>query len=161
MMSTNVDMENKFSLARSFGVNHIYVAVGSQNGVDDQIRDEQYGGTISTNQKDHNTEQFSEAETGVDLLPNYCRHSEKMLMTIDWSHGISHVGQCFEGGVDAFHLVLSKYAIECGFDFKFVKNDSLRGTAVCTLQEQKRCTWLIHGRVQTCNGYFYLKRLNN
>ncbi|XP_028109702.1 protein FAR1-RELATED SEQUENCE 4-like [Camellia sinensis] len=84
-----------------------------------------------------------------------------MLMTVDWSHDISHVGQCFEGGVVAFRLVLSKYAIECGFDFKFVKNDSVRVTAVCTLREQKRCSWLIHGRVQICNGYFYLKRLNN
>ncbi|KAL7257447.1 hypothetical protein ACSBR1_003694 [Camellia fascicularis] len=82
-------------------------------------------------------------------------------MTVDWSHDISHVGQCFERGVTAFHLVLSKYAIECGFDFKFVKNDSVRVTIVCTLREQKRCTWLIHRRVQTCNGYFYLKRLNN
>ncbi|KAL7237417.1 hypothetical protein ACSBR2_003665 [Camellia fascicularis] len=82
-------------------------------------------------------------------------------MTVDWSHDISHVGQCFEGGVTAFHLVLSKYAIECGFDFKLVKNDSVRVTVVCTLREQKGCTWLIHGRVQTCNGCFYLKRLNN
>ncbi|KAL7230780.1 hypothetical protein ACSBR2_009131 [Camellia fascicularis] len=32
---------------------------------------------------------------------------------------------------------------------------------MCTLREQKRYTWLIHRRVQTCNGYFYLKRLNN
>ncbi|KAL7265371.1 hypothetical protein ACSBR1_003191 [Camellia fascicularis] len=49
----------------------------------------------------------------------------------------------------------------CGFDFKFVKNDSVRVTTVCTLREQRGCTWLIHGRVQTCNGYFYLKRLNS
>ncbi|KAL7166916.1 hypothetical protein ACSBR2_037557 [Camellia fascicularis] len=74
---------------------------------------------------------------------------------VDWSHGISHVGQCFERGVAAFRLVLSKYAIECGFDFKFVKNDSLRVTAVCMLRKQKGYTWLIHRRVQTC------KRLNN
>ncbi|KAL7217454.1 hypothetical protein ACSBR1_029195 [Camellia fascicularis] len=82
-------------------------------------------------------------------------------MTVDWLHDISYVGQCFEGGVAAFCLVLSKYAIECGFDFKFVKNDSVWVTAACMLREQKGCTWLIHGRVQTCNGYFYLKRLNN
>ncbi|KAL7184649.1 hypothetical protein ACSBR2_026737 [Camellia fascicularis] len=116
---------------------------------------------MSANQLVPHSEPFTGPQPSVDLLPNYCRHSEKMLMTVDWSHGISHVGQCFEGGVAAFRLVLSKYAIECGFDFKFVKNDSVQVTAVCTLREQKGCSWLIHGRIQTCNGYFYLKRLNN
>ncbi|XP_028071180.1 uncharacterized protein LOC114273569 [Camellia sinensis] len=140
-MSTDVDVENMFSLARSFGVTHINVVVDSQNEVDDLIRGKQYGGTIFASQMDPNIEQFSRAETDGDLLPNYCRHSEKTLMTVDWSHGISHVGQCFEGGVAAFRLVLSKYVIECGFDFKFVKNDSMRVMTVCTLREQKWCTW--------------------
>ncbi|XP_028080765.1 protein FAR1-RELATED SEQUENCE 4-like [Camellia sinensis] len=116
---------------------------------------------MSANHLDPDSEPFTGSQPSVDLLANYCHHSEKMLMTVDWSHGISHVGQCFEGGVAAFRLVLSKYAIECGFDFKFVKNDSVRVTAVCTLREQKGCSWLVHGKVETCNGYFYLKRLNN
>ncbi|XP_028071617.1 uncharacterized protein LOC114273983 [Camellia sinensis] len=116
---------------------------------------------MSANHLDPDSEPFTGSQPSVDLLANYCHHSEKMLMIVDWSHGISHVGQCFEGGVAAFHLVLSKYAIECGFDFKFVKNDSVRVTTMCTLREQKGCSWLVHGRVQTCNGYFYLKRLNN
>ncbi|XP_028060481.1 uncharacterized protein LOC114264072 [Camellia sinensis] len=160
-MSNDVDMENMFSIARSIGVTHINVAIDSQNEVDYLIRGNQFDGTISANQMDPNIEQLPSPKTNVDLLPNYCRHSEKTLMTVDWSHDISHVGQCFERGVAAFRLVLSKYAIKCGFDFKFVKNDSVRVIAVCTLREQKRCTWLIHGRVQICNGYFYLKRLNN
>ncbi|XP_028070891.1 uncharacterized protein LOC114273319 [Camellia sinensis] len=132
-------MENIFFIARSIGVTHINVAIELKNKVDNLIRDSQFGGTISANQLDHNSEQFQGPEPSVDLLPNYCHHR----------------------GVAAFRLVLSKYAIECGFDFKFVKNDSLRVTAVCTLQEKKGCTRLIHGKVQTCNGYFYLKRLNN
>ncbi|XP_028106385.1 uncharacterized protein LOC114305490 [Camellia sinensis] len=110
---------------------------------------------------DPNIEQFLGAETDVDLLPNYRHHSKKTLMTVDWVRGVSHVGQCFKRGVAAFYLVLSKYVIECGFDFKFVKNSLVRVRAVYTLREKKGCTWLIHRRVQTCNGYFYLKRLSN
>ncbi|XP_028111259.1 uncharacterized protein LOC114309675 [Camellia sinensis] len=81
---------------------------------------------MSANHLDPHSEPFIGPQPRVDLLANYCHHSEKMLMTVDWSHGISHVGQCFEGGLAAFRLVLSKYAIECGFDFKFVKNDSVQ-----------------------------------
>ncbi|KAL7174163.1 hypothetical protein ACSBR2_033421 [Camellia fascicularis] len=161
MLCNDVDMENMFSIARSIGITHINVVIDSQNEVDDLNRGTQFSGTMSANHLDPDSEPFTGPQPSVDLLANYCHHSKKMLMTVDWSHGISHVGQCFEGGVAAFRLVLSKYAIECGFDFKFVKNDSVRVTAVCTLREQKGCSWLVHGRVQTCNGYFYLKRLNN
>ncbi|XP_028083309.1 uncharacterized protein LOC114284574 [Camellia sinensis] len=101
-----------------------------KNEMDELNQGTQFSGTMSANQLDPHSEPFLGPQPSADLLPNYCRHSEKMLMIVDWLHGISHVGQ-------------------------------LRVTAVCTLQEQKRCSWLILGRVQTCNGYFYLKTLNN
>ncbi|GMP89717.1 hypothetical protein CsSME_00041162 [Camellia sinensis var. sinensis] len=56
MMSNDVDMENMFSIARSIGVTHINVVIDSQNEVDDLIRGNQFGGTISANQMDSNIE---------------------------------------------------------------------------------------------------------
>ncbi|GMP96042.1 hypothetical protein CsSME_00044859 [Camellia sinensis var. sinensis] len=77
MISTNVDMENMFSFATSFVVTHINVAIDSQNEVADLIRGKQYSGTIFASQMDPNIEQLSDPKKNADLLPNYCRHSEK------------------------------------------------------------------------------------
>ncbi|CAL5326174.1 unnamed protein product [Camellia sinensis] len=60
----------------------------------------------------------------VDLLPNFCQHAGKVLLSADWAGGITHIEQCFEGGPAEFRKVLSKYAIECGFQFRFRKNVS-------------------------------------
>ena len=68
MMSNDVDMENMFSIARSIGVTHINVAIDLQNKLDDLIRDNQFGGTISANQLDPNSEQFPSPEPSVDFV---------------------------------------------------------------------------------------------
>ncbi|KAL7264624.1 hypothetical protein ACSBR1_002562 [Camellia fascicularis] len=62
-------------------------------------------------------------EYDVNLLPNYCPHEEKTFLSVLWANGIPHVGQSFEGGAQAFRNVLCKYAVESGFDFKYLKND--------------------------------------
>ncbi|XP_028123134.1 uncharacterized protein LOC114320220 [Camellia sinensis] len=64
------------------------------------------------------------------------------------------------GGADEFRSVLRKYAVECGFRFKYVKNDSVRITTVCMMRESKGCMWSVHARVLHANGFFYLRKWN-
>ncbi|KAL7192047.1 hypothetical protein ACSBR2_023988 [Camellia fascicularis] len=97
----------------------------------------------------------------INLLPNYCRHEEHIYLSAPWATGITHVGQSFEGGAQDFRTVLCKYAVECGFDFKYLKNDSIQITTVCSMSDAKGCTWLVHARVLDANGFFYLQRWNN
>ena len=51
-----------------------------------------------------------------------------MLLGSGWSQEIRCVGQEFQGGVVEFWKSLIKYAIEIGFQFKYVKNDNERVT---------------------------------
>ncbi|XP_028060256.1 uncharacterized protein LOC114263872 [Camellia sinensis] len=67
----------------------------------------------------------------------------------------------FEGVIVEFRNALSKFSIECGFEFIFVKNDTVRVTAQCLFRETKCCMWNIHGRVKNANGFFYIRKLNN
>ncbi|KAL7240668.1 hypothetical protein ACSBR2_006338 [Camellia fascicularis] len=71
----------------------------------------------------------------ADLLPNFCQHTSKVLLSADWADDITNIGQCFEGGAAEFRKVLSKYAIEYGFQFRYRKNDSIRITAECMFSE--------------------------
>ncbi|XP_028066342.1 uncharacterized protein LOC114269247 [Camellia sinensis] len=64
-----------------------------------------------------------------DLLEKFCPHIDKVFLSAPWANGIQHIGQSFEGGASEFRNVLRKYAVECGFGFKFLKNDSVRITA--------------------------------
>ncbi|XP_028106141.1 uncharacterized protein LOC114305256 [Camellia sinensis] len=50
------------------------------------------------------------------------------------------------------------YAMQCGFKFKYLKNDSQRITAVCSHRDDRGCLWSVYGRVQRANQFFYLKR---
>ncbi|XP_028126579.1 uncharacterized protein LOC114323234 [Camellia sinensis] len=93
----------------------------------------------------------------ADLLP-ICQYTGKVSLLADWVCGITNIGQCFEGGAGEFRKVLSKYAIKCGFQFKFTKNDLVQITAECMFKESKGCLWSIHARVLNANGYFYLKK---
>lgn len=64
-------------------------------------------------------------EDRTDLLSSYCPHKKKTFLSDGWALGITYVGQSFLGGAHEFRTVLYKYAVECGFQFKYVKNDSL------------------------------------
>ncbi|KAL7194783.1 hypothetical protein ACSBR1_035090 [Camellia fascicularis] len=57
--------------------------------------------------------------------------------------------------------LVDKYAVECGFHIKFVKNDSIRVTAVYAMNESKGCTWVIHARKLEANRFFYLRKWNS
>ncbi|XP_028111774.1 uncharacterized protein LOC114310061 [Camellia sinensis] len=81
-------------------------------------------------------------------------------MSAPWANGITHVGQSFEGGAAEFYNVLRKYAVEYRFRFKYLKNGSVRITAVCTMRESKGCMWSIHARVLHADEFFYIRKWN-
>ncbi|KAL7214473.1 hypothetical protein ACSBR1_026811 [Camellia fascicularis] len=60
-----------------------------------------------------------------------------------------------------FRTVLCKYAVEFGFNFRYVKNDSVRVTTVCSMVEDKGCTWSVHARMLKANQFFYLRKWNS
>ncbi|KAL7198798.1 hypothetical protein ACSBR2_021156 [Camellia fascicularis] len=55
-------------------------------------------------------------------------------------------------------MVLCKYAVECGFQFKYVKNGTVRVTVVCKFATLTACGWLVHTRVSPSNDIMRLKR---
>ena len=57
--------------------------------------------------------------------------------------------------------MLSKYSIEHGFEYVYIKNDKERVTAICLFKDTKGCTWKVHGKVFKPNGYFYIRTLND
>ncbi|KAL7262778.1 hypothetical protein ACSBR1_001021 [Camellia fascicularis] len=85
----------------------------------------------------------------------------KVFIFAPWANGFTHIGQHFEGGASEFRNVLRKYAVECGFQIKFVKNNSVRVTTTCAMNESKACTWAVHGRKLEANGFFFLRKWNS
>ncbi|KAL7184569.1 hypothetical protein ACSBR2_026677 [Camellia fascicularis] len=149
------------SLARSFCLQCIDVVIQLQESRDA----DNAGSPIHSLQTVpcHTTGVFddSDMDDEQDLLENFCPHIDKVFLSAPWANGIQHVGQSFEGGAFEFRNVLRKYAVECGFRFKFVKNDSVRITAICVMRESRGCMWLVHARVLHANGFFYLRKWNS
>ncbi|KAL7166516.1 hypothetical protein ACSBR2_037229 [Camellia fascicularis] len=83
-----------------------------------------------------------------------------MFLSTPWVTDFTHIGHHFEGGASEFRNVLRKFVVECGFQFKFKKNDSVRITVVCAMHETNRCTWFVHGQKLEANGFFYLHKCN-
>ncbi|KAL7236370.1 hypothetical protein ACSBR1_019620 [Camellia fascicularis] len=132
-------------LASSFRLQLIDVMVESRNHVG-VTTDDDFMDAISspaTHGIKRSVHQINN-ESDVDLLPNYCPHDEKTILSAPWANGLTHVGQSFERGTLEFRTILYKYAVKCGFEFKYLKNDSVRITALCSLQDSKDCTWLVH-----------------
>ncbi|KAL7208310.1 hypothetical protein ACSBR1_030130 [Camellia fascicularis] len=70
----------------------------------------------------------SDVDDEPDLLAKFCPHVDKVFLSAMRANGIQHVGQCFERGSSEFRTILRKYAVECEFHFKYVKNDYVRIT---------------------------------
>ncbi|XP_028093424.1 uncharacterized protein LOC114293541 [Camellia sinensis] len=71
------------------------------------------------------------------------------------------MGQRFVGGAQEFRDVLCKYAIQCGFQFTYVKNKTTKVTAVCAMRDERGCLLAIHRRPQRANSFFYIKRFSD
>ncbi|XP_028073479.1 uncharacterized protein LOC114275683 [Camellia sinensis] len=84
------DIQNMLCLAMSFGINHIEVLI-------------------------------QESSVGVGVIVVWWiprRMGSKTFLSAQWAYGITHVGQCFDGGIAEFREVLCKYAVEREFQFK-------------------------------------------
>ncbi|KAL7163569.1 hypothetical protein ACSBR2_039640 [Camellia fascicularis] len=160
-LQNDIDMENMVSLAWPFRLGHIDVVIQTQvmqssndiGNVNRKTCDVTFNLSGEGDELDDDNEQD-------DLLPKFCPHVDKVFMSVPWANGITHVGQSFEGGATEFRNVLRKYAVECGFRFKYLKNDSAQIIAVCTLRESKGCMWSIHARVLHADEFFYIRKWN-
>ncbi|KAL7235180.1 hypothetical protein ACSBR1_018636 [Camellia fascicularis] len=137
-MESETDFQNMLCLARSFRLDHIDVDIivcGVTRGV-------KRGGSLTHKHDDTSgdgEEMVTNIDEEADLLPNFCQHLGKVLLSADWASGITYIG--FEGG-----------------PVEFRKNDSVRITAKCMFSESRGCLWSIHVRVLNANGFFYLKK---
>ncbi|KAL7167190.1 hypothetical protein ACSBR2_037795 [Camellia fascicularis] len=139
-LQNDINVENMVSLARSFRLGHIDVVIQTQFA---------WGRRRVKNDDEQD-----------DVLPKFYPHVNKVFMSAPWANGITHVGQSFEGGAAEFRNVLHKYVVEYGFRFKYLKNDSVRITAVCTIRESKGCMWSIHAQVLCADEFFYIHKWN-
>ncbi|KAL7207324.1 hypothetical protein ACSBR1_029309 [Camellia fascicularis] len=129
-LQNDIDIDNMVCLARSFRLDQIDVIIQSlitQGAIDigdatPTLRADTCNLLVLADELDIDDDQ-------QDLLPKFCPHVDKVFLSAQWVHGITHVGQSFEGRAHEFRCVLRKYAVECGFRFKFLKNDSVRITA--------------------------------
>ena len=58
--------------------------------------------------------------------------------------------------------MLTKYLIEVGFQFNYLKNDKRRITIVCSMRlSNGRCMWRVDATLEDVIGYFYTRTLDN
>ncbi|KAL7239556.1 hypothetical protein ACSBR2_005451 [Camellia fascicularis] len=153
------DVQNMLSLAKSFGLDHMDVLI--------QIRS--YGSGVECDTSwspnvgvcDTMDGPTCNIEDRADLLSSYYPYKLKTFLSAGWAFGITHVGQSFGDGANEFRTILCKYTVECGFQFKYVKNDSVRITALCKFATSSGCVWLVHAKVSASNGVLSLKRFNS
>ncbi|GMQ10148.1 hypothetical protein CsSME_00053268 [Camellia sinensis var. sinensis] len=100
------DVRNMFSLAKSFGLNHVDVIIQLRNGGD--------GGNLGdgvcmadAGSKAPGYGMF-ELDDRTDLLQSYCQHRSKTYLPAGWASDVTNVGQCFIGGADEFWTIVSK-----------------------------------------------------
>ncbi|KAL7242827.1 hypothetical protein ACSBR1_015257 [Camellia fascicularis] len=79
----------------------------------------------------------------MDLLPMFCQHEERTLLSCGWVNGITHVGQRFIGGAKDFRTALCKYAIEIGFEFVTLHDEHTCGAAVRTSKNSRMSSNLV------------------
>ncbi|CAL5337493.1 unnamed protein product [Camellia sinensis] len=143
---TTEEFQNMLLLVKSMGVQHVEIVVELKS----DIGQSSSLGLVRVG-----------VEEEIDALRRFCHHKEKVLLSAPWANGITHVGQRFVGGAQEFRDVLCKYAIQCGFQFTYGKNETTRVTAVCAMREERGCLWAIHCRAQRANDFFYIKSFSD
>ncbi|KAL7226152.1 hypothetical protein ACSBR1_021310 [Camellia fascicularis] len=160
-LQNDVDMQNMVCLARSFRLQLVDMVIEYHRGKGDCpcVAEHPH---VGGNSPDRVTVQSDmDIDDEVDLLPTFCPNNDKVFLSHSWATGFTHIGQGFKGGALEFHNVLLKYAVECGFQFKYKKNDSLCVTAVCAMLETNGCTWFVHACKLEANRFFYLRKWNS
>ncbi|KAG5533007.1 hypothetical protein RHGRI_027296 [Rhododendron griersonianum] len=159
ILDNDEDFCSMIALAAAYGVTCVDVSVGvicsstsecvkslgGQNG--ECVRSFEYG-ECSTFQGEEE-----------DPLDKFCIHHETVRLSADWVNLLKCVGQEFRGGVDDFKACLSKYAVEVGFKYKYLKNDRSRVTAECC-KKLDGCTWFIHATLERSNKFFVIREFH-
>ncbi|KAG5512947.1 hypothetical protein RHGRI_038637 [Rhododendron griersonianum] len=131
ILDNDEDFCSMIALAAAYGVTCVDLSVGvissstiecvkslgGQNG--ECVRSFEYGECSTFQGEDE------------DPLDKFCIHHETVRLSADWVNLLKCVGQEFRGGVDDFKACLSRYAVEVGFKYKYLKNDRSRVTAEC------------------------------
>ncbi|XP_028055045.1 uncharacterized protein LOC114259232 [Camellia sinensis] len=125
-LDNNGELQNMLLLDKLIGVERIDVVVDQKLGID---------------RHSSLANPYIENEDQTNLLCRYCAHSEKVLLSSVWANNVTHVGQCFTGEAFEFRTILCKYAMQCGFKFKYLKNDSERINIVCSHRDNRGCLW--------------------
>ncbi|KAG5532375.1 hypothetical protein RHGRI_026866 [Rhododendron griersonianum] len=159
VLDNDEDFGCMIALAAAYGVNCIDVSVGiiSSSVIE-------CGKSLATqNGECGGSFEYGECSSLVgeeeDPLDKFCPHYETARLSAGWVNLISHVGQEFRDGVLDFRTCLSKYAIEVGFNFKYLKNDQTRVTAECS-KKLNGCTWFIHATLERSNQFFVVRELH-
>ncbi|KAL7238405.1 hypothetical protein ACSBR2_004493 [Camellia fascicularis] len=71
------------------------------------------------------------------------------------------MGQRFAQEVVEFWDALSKYSIDSGLDFDFVKNDKDRVTVHCKRRVDLGCLWSVHARLKNSSKAFVIKQFDD
>ncbi|KAL7203345.1 hypothetical protein ACSBR2_016604 [Camellia fascicularis] len=151
MIDDDSDFQNMLSLVYPLGVDRVDVTITEMG-----ISNEKHGVGESGDTTGYNT-----TDDEMDLLPMFCQHEKKTLLSCGWVNGITHVGHRFIGGAKDFRTALCKYAIEIAFEFVYVKNEKYRVTAVCSMRESKAYLWRVHVSLESANNFFYIKTLHD
>ncbi|XP_038702601.1 uncharacterized protein LOC119999156 [Tripterygium wilfordii] len=124
------------------------------------------GSVASVSNVNVHVNNFGDAET-IDeseevFSSRICSSSNsRPLLSSSWASFITHVGQGFDGGVADFRISLSKYSIERGFKFVYLRNNEERVDAHCANKYSEGCNWFVHGSLSKVNGVFYVRKLCN
>ncbi|KAL7218919.1 hypothetical protein ACSBR2_012062 [Camellia fascicularis] len=145
------DFQNMLSLLYPLGVGWVDVTITEIGISNEKHGVRELGDTSGSNGTDDE----------MDLLPMFCRHEERTLLSCGWVNGITHLCQRFIGGAKDFRTTLCKYTIKIGFEFVFVKNEKCGVTVVCSMRESKGCLWRVHASLESVNNFFYIRTLHD
>ncbi|KAL7166384.1 hypothetical protein ACSBR2_037122 [Camellia fascicularis] len=102
MIDDDSDFQNMLSLVYPFGVDRVGVTI-TEMGISNEKNGVRESGDASGS---------NITDDEMDLLPMFCQHEERTLLSCGWVNGITHVGQRFIRGAKDFRTALCKYAIE-------------------------------------------------
>ncbi|KAL6125289.1 hypothetical protein ACLB2K_073348 [Fragaria x ananassa] len=96
-----------------------------------------------------------------DYLGCYKPEEAKRYCSKGWENYIKSKDQKFQGGVEEFRLKLRMYAIEMGFEYKYVRNTKKRVVAYCSKRESEHCGWCVKASLLEYNRFFVITDLVN
>ncbi|KAL7198534.1 hypothetical protein ACSBR2_020929 [Camellia fascicularis] len=133
MIDDDSDFQNMLSLVYPIGVDRVDVTI-----IEMGISNEKHGVGESGNAIGSNI-----TDDEMDLLPMFCQHEERTLLSCRWVNEITHVGQRFIGGAKDFWIAVCKYAIEIGFEFVTLHDEHTCGAAVRTSKNSRMSSNLV------------------